>query len=335
MSGHGTGSATSGLLMGDEPLPSPTRKGGARRRVEDGVLVAAYIRTGSVWRAAADLGICGQSVHERLVKVGMIKPMNLFSEDERQVLREQYEAAAEAGKLADLAASMGRTKQFICRQARALRLTTQGRTRAYMASRVSESMKAWYAIHDHPKGMLGKKHSAAVSAAVSKAGTDRWAAMSEDERSALTVKQLKAKARKNDGKIAKDEPSRGVTWKQAWREIGGQRCFFRSSWEANYARYLELLREEGKLRAWEHEPFTFWFEGVKRGAVSYLPDFKVTSLDGSITWHEVKGWMDDRSKTKLARMAKYHPEVAVVVVDTKRYREIRSVFRFVIDGWEA
>ena len=304
------------------------------RKADDGALIAAYIRCGSIWKAAAELSMCGQSVHERLVKAGMIKPLNVFTEEERQVLREQYEAAADAGKLDDLAAAMGRTKQFICRQARALKLTDQGRTRAYLAEKARAASLAWHAVHDHPRGMLGKKHSAEVIEGMSKARAARWATMSEEDRAELIIKRLKSKAKKNGGKITKPDSERIVTWKQGWREVGGQRCYFRSSWEANYARYLELLRSEGKISAWEHEPFTFWFDGVKRGAVSYLPDFKVTALDGSVTWHEVKGWMDDRSKTKLARMAKYHPEVALVVIDKARYREIRCVFRFIIEGWE-
>jgi hypothetical protein len=306
-----------------------------RAKADNGPLIAAYIRTGSVWKAATELGMCGQSVHERLVKLGMIKPLNRFSDDERQILREQYEAAADEGRLNELAATMGRTKQFLCRQARELGLTNAKRTKAYNAEKSRAAMLAWHAVHDHPRGMLGKKHTAAVGAAVAKAGRERWEAMSEDQRDALIIRQIKGRAAKNGGKLVPDEATRTTSWKQAWREIGGQRAFFRSAWEANYARYLEMLRADGKIKSWEHEPHTFWFEGIKRGSSNYLPDFKVTALDGSITWHEVKGWMDDRSKVKLARMAKYHPDVAVVVVDAAAYRKMKSIYRYVIDGWEA
>lgn len=33
-------------------------------------VIDAYLRTGSVWRAGKELGLCGQSVHERLVAIG-------------------------------------------------------------------------------------------------------------------------------------------------------------------------------------------------------------------------------------------------------------------------
>ena len=58
------------------------------------------------------------------------------------------------------------------------------------------------------------------------------------------------------------------------RAAGGRRedlgeTWFRSSWEANYARYLNLLARMKIVERWEYEPETFWFDGVKRGAVSY------------------------------------------------------------------
>lgn len=40
------------------------------KRVTDDEVIDAYRNTGSVWRAGKQLGICGQSVHERLVAVG-------------------------------------------------------------------------------------------------------------------------------------------------------------------------------------------------------------------------------------------------------------------------
>lgn len=120
-----------------------------------------------------------------------------------------------------------------------------------------------------------------------------------------------------------------------WRTIGGVRAFFRSRWEANYARWLELLRASGKIRSWEHEPETFWFEGIRRGVASYKPDFRVTRLDGSVEYHEVKGWMTPRSKTALKRMAKYHPSVKLVVVDKTQYARLQRDVRRVVPGWEG
>ena len=45
--------------------------------------------------------------------------------------------------------------------------------------------------------------------------------------------------------------------------------------------------------------------------------------------------MDDRSKTTLARMAKYYPEVAIIVVDAKEYKKLEMEMRFVLQDWET
>ena len=120
------------------------------------------------------------------------------------------------------------------------------------------------------------------------------------------------------------KPMRKITSKAAWYEIGGKRNYYRSQWEANYAYYLEFLKQVKQIKDWEHEPDTFWFEGIKRGVVSYLPDFKVTNMDQSIEYHEVKGYMDGRSATKIKRMAKYHPDIKLVVVKSKEYTRIKK-----------
>lgn len=90
-----------------------------------------------------------------------------------------------------------------------------------------------------------------------------------------------------------------ATWKQEWREIDGRRIFFRSRWEYRYALYLQLLKSRGEIKDWQHEPKTFWFDGIKRGTNNYKPDFLVTHKNDAEEWIEVKGFMDAKSKTKL------------------------------------
>ena len=121
--------------------------------------------------------------------------------------------------------------------------------------------------------------------------------------------------------------------KRGYRDDLGD-TFFRSSWEANYARYLNWMRDGGLIKEWSFEPETFWFNGIKRGVVSYLPDFKVINTDDTVYYVEVKGWMDAKSKTKIKRMAKYYPSVKLVVVDAKAYRQISKTVAPFIKGWE-
>jgi len=106
-----------------------------------------------------------------------------------------------------------------------------------------------------------------------------------------------------------------TSYKQFWATIGGKPpIYFRSTWEYYYAIFLEKLRAENKIIDWKHEPKCFWFEGIKRGVRSYLPDFCITHLNGTEEWSEVKGYFDSKSQTKMKRMAKYYPEVKIRLV---------------------
>jgi Protein of unknown function (DUF1064) len=113
---------------------------------------------------------------------------------------------------------------------------------------------------------------------------------------------------------------------QQWHEIDGRKIFFRSSWEVDYARYLQLLKEQKIIEEWEHEPRVFWFDKIKRGVRSYLPDFRVTQKDGTHYWVEVKGYMDAKSNTKIKRFAKYYPEERLIIIDREWFEKNRAKF---------
>ncbi len=115
-------------------------------------------------------------------------------------------------------------------------------------------------------------------------------------------------------------------------DLGG--IYFRSAWEANWARYLNWLQNLGEIRRWEYEPQTFEFHRIKRGSRFYTPDFLVENKDGSREYHEIKGYMTPEARTKLKRMSKYYPEVKIVLVDRKTYLPIARQMRGLIPGWE-
>lgn len=195
---------------------------------------------------------------------------------------------------------------------------------------ISIRMKKWLAENEHPRGATGLKHTKETLAIMSMKSKESQAAMTPEQKAEKVLKMMKTKEAKGNLVI----PRPHATWKAGWRNIGGINKYYRSRWEANYARYLEWLKSLGEIKDWKHEPKTFWFEGVKRGAVSYLPDFWVQENSGSEAYHEVKGWMDDRSKTKIKRMAKYHPDVKLIVIDGKAYRSIERKVKELIHGWE-
>jgi len=312
---------------------SPVKKPpGSPMKASTKDLVKAYKRLGSVWKVASEFGMCGQAVHERLVRAGVNNHINVFTKEDDERLLLKYNDHLKNGSLDDLAKEFGRTKNFLCRQARRLGLTDVHRkqTEAQNAA-VSIRAKQWLKENGHPRGMLGKKHTQETLAVIGVKSKERWGSMTEDEKSDITLKQMKSKVA-NNGQIANTTP-RG-SWKASWREIGGKRKYFRSAWEANYARYLEWQKSLGLIIDWEHEPETFWFEGIKRGVRSYLPDFRVTMTTGLLEYHEVKGWMDDASKTKLKRMKKYHPHIKMDVIDSKRYNALKKQVSGIINGWE-
>lgn len=120
--------------------------------------------------------------------------------------------------------------------------------------------------------------------------------------------------------------------------LGGKRedlnnKYFRSSWEANYARYLNYLKLNGEIEKWEYEVDTFEFVKIKKGTRFYTPDFKVY-VNGEIEYHEVKGYMDDKSTTRHKRMKKYYPNIIIKIIDKEWFRLNGSNLRKVIINWE-
>lgn len=104
----------------------------ARKKVSDDALVSAYAALGTLDAVSDHVGLNRTSVHERLTKLGVMRPMNVFSDAERDRLRREYLIYRDAGKLGQLAASMGRTKPFLARQARDLGLTDKTAPRTYL-----------------------------------------------------------------------------------------------------------------------------------------------------------------------------------------------------------
>jgi Protein of unknown function (DUF1064) len=196
---------------------------------------------------------------------------------------------------------------------------------------MSARQRRWIVDNGHPRGALGMKHTDETKALIAAKSRAAAAAMTDQQRIDKAEKMLRT-MRKNG-----TEPrNRGkATWKAGWREFGGKRCYFRSRWEANYGRYLEWLKTKGQIKDWAHEPYTFWFDKIKRGTRSYLPDFQVEECGGAVVYHEVKGWMDDRSKTKIKRMRIYFSEVRLIVIDSKGYKAISKWASALVPGWES
>jgi hypothetical protein len=126
-------------------------------------------------------------------------------------------------------------------------------------------------------------------------------------------------------------PQRTV-WK-GWYEIDGKRMYLKSRWEKRYCLYLSFMKKHDHIVDYWYEPDTFWFDGIKRGTNNYKPDFKVQFPSGKMEYFEVKGYMDAKSKTKIKRMAKYHPNVVLRVIDKDWFKNGARMLKNVLPDW--
>lgn len=301
-------------------------------KATDEELRFSYKKHKSVWKVGKEFGMCGQSVHARLQKMKIKLKGSKFTERERDQIRERYSGINRRGQMTvkALAVDLGREYTSIVREARKMGLTTRRRKmNDELKDALHKERDESFKKNGHPKGMLGKKHSLKVIQDMK----IRFAAWWRD----ATVEEINKKMKKsvmtarNNGVYNRKHGS----WKSAWRTIGGKRKYFRSRWEANYARYLEFLKKKGCIKDWLHEPQTFWFESIKRGVRSYLPDFKVINNDETHFWVEVKGWMDDKSKTKIKRFRKYYPDEELQVKDSNWFKKNAKKIALLCEGWET
>lgn len=315
-------------------------------------LWAAYQQTGSVHRACRSFGISGETLRQRLLEAGYRLNNSKWTARQLERLTQYYNNTPVAQfSIQTLADELKRT--FAAVAIRAQRCGLTGRRtdpnefsdihRARMSAAQSERMKSsaqrlkqsataqqWHEEHDHPRGFAGHHRTAEEKAKIGAAAKEMWADPDHPVNSAAHRQRL------SDRFTALAATRTSVNTfsrtRKGFRDDLG--VSLRSSWEANYARYLNFLMVEGSVKSWKYEPMTFWFLEIKRGVRSYRPDFGVVLADGSLEYHEVKGWHYPRGKTALKRMRIYHPEIKIVLIDQVRYRAIAKAVSKIIPGWE-
>lgn len=277
---------------------------------------------------------------------------NAWSEQDTATLRKWYAERQhlDTMDLAGLASVLGRLKSNVCRKARELGLTNHKRVKLVKVQKnkyatiaesragISNGRKAWLAANGHPRGALGMRHTDAAKYLQSMRSREMHKMRSPKKAAEISDKVKQT----NVAKYGMECPA-GILAKKSGNSYsrcrGGKRAdidgmYFRSSWEANYARYLRWLLGRGEIASWEYEADTFRFEGVKRGPYTYMPDFKITELNGRVWYAEVKGWMDKSSAYRLKRMRKFFPLIEVRVVGEKEYTQLSKQCRGLIPGWE-
>ena len=188
-------------------------------------------------------------------------------------------------------------------------------------------MKEYHKTHKHPKGFKGHKHTNEAKDKISLASLKKWEIVTPSELEKRKYKQRITKIKNGTLNPMKNQANPYSRTKSGKREDLNN-TFFRSAWEANIARYYNFIGVK-----WQFEPKTFIFKNIKRGSVSYTPDFYLPEED---KWVEVKGWMDNKSKTKLKRFEKYYPEEykKLILITEKEYKEIKNKVSSFIKNWE-
>lgn len=288
-------------------------------------VIKDYAILGSIWKVGQKHNISGQKVHYILNKNGInTSKKKEFTNQQIKEIKNIYKTMVRGdGKLDAFCQKHEKDKANVCRFAKKLGLTNKHRKKVspVLSKKISRSIKAYIKDKGHPQGMKGKTHTDKTKVVLSNKSKEMW----NDPHSYVNTQEYRQivsdrmSLRQSNGAY-KNPYSR---CHQGKYDINGKLIFFRSSWEANYALYLDFLIKQKEIIEWEFEPDTFWFE-IKRGVRSYKPDFKVQLPDGSIQYHEVKGWMDSKSKTKLKRMAKYYPEINIILIDAPVYKDIKN-----------
>lgn len=89
-----------------------------------------------------------------------------------------------------------------------------------------------------------------------------------------------------------------------WTDAHDRTWTFKSRWELAYAQHLDA---RGAI--WDYEARKFGL----RECSCYTPDF-VVEVDGVDEYHEVKGWLDDRTIARMQEFVRTYPRRRLVLV---------------------
>ncbi len=99
---------------------------------------------------------------------------------------------------------------------------------------------------------------------------------------------------------------------------------FRSSWEANIARILDL-----KNIHWKYEEKSFSLSS-KQFSGYYFPDF---FLENNVII-EVKGFWNEQSRYKVSLFRIQYPEFQLLIIDNDLYFDLQKIYRNFLPQWE-
>jgi len=244
-----------------------------------------------------------------------------YSAEERDKIRLLYEQNV---PLTQIAETLHKPKCTICLIARGMGLTDYSRRKQLSNEQrqaLSNRVRVWIKGNGHPRGYREVRMCPVCG---------RFFEVKHSLKQECCSQSCSTKKRMRGTNMF----SRSKAGKRT--DLGGQ--FFRSNYEANYARYLNFIMSNDlncDIAKWEFEPDTFQFHKIKKGTRFYTPDFKVYLKDGHIEYHEVKGWDYPKGITARKRFAKYYPHLKLLVIDGDFFKAIkRQGMDRLINNWE-
>lgn len=278
----------------------------------------------TVKELARELGRTESAVRGRKNKIG-VKRGNCphFTEEEKNIIKEWYEKDDMGVDLEGLSSLINRPKTSISYIAKTMGLTKYGNFTEKERNVRAKEMVIKVSKIEHPRGMLGKHHTEESKEKISIASITRAANMTSEEKHSIAMKAVETKKKK--GTTSQTTSNAYSRTKSGIRSDLGQ--YFRSAWEANIARILDYEDIE-----WEYECKRFFFNEEVDGVLSYQPDFYLPQFN---KWIEVKGWMDEKSKTRLKLFEEQYPNESknLILIDQTFYNALRLEF-FFLPNWE-
>jgi len=255
-----------------------------------------------------------------------------WEDKEIKLLIKEYSKVGNTGviDIKHIGKMINRTKYAVCIKANELGLTSTCRgVSEEQKQTISSNMKNYIKENGHPKGMLGKTHTDKVKKQCGKRIREMW----EDKNSKMNSKENTIRRRNNMYELRKTLSENQIYSyaKSGYRKDIG--LYVKSSWEANYARYLQCLKNKKTINHFEYEHRIFNFSDNEYNIMSYTPDFLVIK-DGEEIYHEVKGNHNKRSKQRMEIFYNQYPDVKIKLILPEDYYKINKEYKKIISGWE-